>query len=143
MSESYEISDDPNRLDFAVIHGFLRSSYWAREIPREVVERAIQNSLCVGAFCAGRQVGFARVVTDYATFGYIADVFVLPEHRGRGVAKLIMQAILDHPRLQGFRRLLLATQDAHRLYEQFGFQPLSHPEYFMTIHHPDVYRRKQ
>ena len=141
MSEPCEISNDANRMDLAVIHEFLRSSYWAREIPREVVERAIRNSLCFGAFCAGRQVGFARVITDYATFGYVADVFVLPEHRGRGVAKRIMQAILDHPRLQGLRRLLLATQDAHGLYAQFGFQPLSHPEHFMTIHHPDVYRR--
>ena len=143
MSEPYEISNDPNQMDVDLIHEFLRNSYWAREIPREVVERAVRNSLCFGAFCAGHQIGFARVVTDYATFGYIADVFVLPEHRGRGVAKLMMKVILQHPRLQGLRRLMLATQDAHGLYAQFGFQPLSHPEYLMTIHHPDVYRRNQ
>jgi GNAT superfamily N-acetyltransferase len=138
--ERYEISTDRGRLDVAVIHDFLRASYWAPDIPRALVERSIENSLCFGAFLAGRQAGFARVITDYATFAYVADVFVLPEHRGRGVSKLIMQAIIDHPDLQGLRRLLLATQDAHGLYAQFGFAPLAQPEYFMTVHKPDVYR---
>lgn len=143
MAEAYEISTDPGRLDMELIHGFLRSSYWAKDIPREVVERAIQYSLCFGAFCAGRQVGFGRVVTDYATFGYVADVFVVPEHRGCGVSKLILRAMLEHPRLQGLRRLLLATKDAHALYARFGFQPLAHPEHFMSIHKPDVYRDRR
>src|SRR5688572_25989694 len=133
MPDEYEISTDAQRLDVGLIHEFLNSSYWARDIPREVVERSIEHSLCFGAFAAGRQVGFGRVVTDLATFGYIADVFVVPEHRGRGVAKLLVRAILEHPKLQGLRRLLLATKDAHGLYAQFGFQPLSNPEHLMTI----------
>ena len=138
-SDQYEISTDHSRLDIAVIHDFLRSSYWAQGISRAVVERSIQHSLCFGAFFSGRQVGFARVVTDYAAFAYVADVFVVPEHRGRGVAKMLMRAIVEHPELQELRRLLLATRDAHGLYAQFGFQPLAHPEHFMTIHKPEVY----
>lgn len=135
----YTISTDPARLDLALIHGFLSESYWARNIPLAVVEKSIRHSLCFGAFKDGRQAGFARVITDYATFGYIADVFVLPEHRGHGVSKKLMSAIRSHPDLQGLRRMVLATQDAHGLYAQFGFQPLSHPEAFMTIHHPGIY----
>jgi GNAT superfamily N-acetyltransferase len=137
----YEISTDNERLDIDLIHEFLRSSYWAKDIPREVVEKAIEHSLCFGAFCAGRQIGFGRVVTDFATFGYVADVFVIPEHRGQGVSKLILRAMLDHTRLQGLRRLLLATRDAHSLYAQFGFAPVAHPEHLMTIHNPDVYKK--
>ena len=136
----YEISTERSRLDLALIHDYLGSSYWAQGIPRAVVERSIQHSLCFGAYLDGRQTGFARVVTDFATFAYVADVFVVPEHRGRGISKLLLRAILEHPELQGLRRFLLATQDAHGLYEQFGFQPLAHPEYFMTVHKPDVYR---
>ncbi len=105
-----------------------------------MVERSIQHSLCFAAYLDGRQIGFARVVTDYATFAYVADVFVVPEHRGRGISKLLLRAILEHPELQGLRRFLLATHDAHGLYAQFGFQPLAHPEHFMTVHKPDVYR---
>jgi len=137
----YEVSTDLKRLDIAMIHEFLRTSYWAQGIQRAVVERAIKHSLCFGAFHSGRQVGFARVVTDFATIAYVADLFVLTEHRGRGVAKLIMRDILAHPDLQGLRRLLLATKDAHSLYAKFGFRALAHPEDFMTIHHPEVYRR--
>src|SRR5882724_6714159 len=138
--DQYEISTDRNHLDIAVIHDFLRSSYWAQGISRALVERSVQNSLCFGAYFGGQQVGFARVITDFAAFAYVADVFVVPEHRGRGVAKILMRAIVEHPELQGLRRLLLATRDAHGLYAQFGFQPLTHPEDFMTIHRPDVYR---
>ena len=136
----YEISTERGRLDLALIHDCLGSSYWAQGIPRAVVERSIQHSLCFGAYLDGRQTGFARVVTDYATFAYVADVFVVPEHRGRGISKLLLRAILEHPELQGLRRFLLATHDAHGLYAQFGFQPLAHPEHFMTVHKPDVYR---
>ena len=139
-SGQYEISTERSRLDVALIHDYLRSSYWAQDIPRAVVERSIQHSLCFGAFLDGRQTAFARVVTDYATFAYVADVFVVPEHRGRGISKLLLRAILEHPELQGLRRFLLATHDAHGLYAQFGFQPLAHPEHFMTVHKPDVYR---
>src|SRR5450759_492327 len=103
----YDISTDRNRLDVALIHEFLHSSYWVQGIPRAVVERSIQHSLCFGAFFAGRQVGFARVITDFAAIAYVADVFVVPEHRGRGISKLLMRAIVEHPDLQGLRRLLL------------------------------------
>ena len=141
MPDEYEISSDPQRLDLPTIHQFLRTSYWAADIPLDVVERAIRHSLCFGAFVGGnQQVGFARAVTDRATFAYVADVFVLPPHRGRGVAKLLLAAILAHPELGGLRRFLLATKDAHGLYEQVGFRTLPNPEQFMTIHHPDVYR---
>ena len=138
-SDPYEISTDRGRMDVGLIHGFLRSSYWARGIPREVVERSVRNSLCFGAFLGAAQVGFARVVSDFATVAYVGDVFVLPDHRGRGVSKRLMAAVLAHPDLQGLRRLLLATQDAHGLYARFGFGPLAHPEHFMTIHKPDAY----
>jgi len=104
------------------------------------VERSIEHSLCFGAFHGRRQAGFARVITDFATIAYIADVFVVPEHRGRGVSKLLLRAILAHPDLRRLRRLLLATRDAHGLYAQFGFKPLAHPEHFMTIHNPDIHR---
>ena len=136
----YEVSTDRSRLDVALIHDFLRSTYWAQGIPRAVVERSIQHSLCFGAFLGGRQVGFGRVISDFASFAYVADVFVVPEHRGRGISKLLMRAIIEHPDLQGLRRILLATRDAHGLYAQFGFEPLTHPEHFMTLHKPDVYR---
>jgi GNAT superfamily N-acetyltransferase len=138
-SGQYEISTDRGRLDIALIHEFLRSTYWARNIPRDVVERSMRNSLCFGAFQGGQQAGFARVITDFATIGYVVDVFVVPEHRGRGVSKLLMRAIRAHPQLQGLRRFLLATRDAHGLYAQFGFEPLAQPEQFMTIHQPGVY----
>jgi len=136
----YEISTDRSRLDIALIHDYLRSSYWAQGIPRAVVERSIQHSLCFGVFLGGQQVGFARVITDFAAIAYVADVFVVPEHRGRGISKMLMRAILAHPELQGLRRILLATRDAHGLYAQFGFQPLAHPEHFMTVYKPDAYR---
>jgi N-acetylglutamate synthase-like GNAT family acetyltransferase len=136
----YEISTDRSRLDIALIHDFLRSSYWAQGIPRHVVERSIQHSLCFGAFLSGRQVGFARVISDFAAIAHVADVFVVPEHRGRGVSKLLMRAIVEHPELQGLRRFFLATRDAHGLYAQFGFQPLTHPEQYMTLRKIEMYR---
>jgi N-acetylglutamate synthase-like GNAT family acetyltransferase len=138
---SYDISNDPARLDMDLIHGFLDGSYWAKGIPREVVERSLKNSLCFGVYCEGKQMGFARVITDYATFAYVADVFVAPEHRGKGVSKHLMKAILAHPDLQGLRRVLLVTRDAQGLYSQFGFSPLAQPEQYMTIHHPDIYQK--
>src|SRR5436189_3246239 len=106
----FEISTDRSRLDIALLHDFLGSSYWAKGIPRAVVERSIQHSLCFGAFLGGRQVGFARVISDLATIAYVADVFVVPEHRGRGISKLLMRAIIEHPDLQGLRQILLATR---------------------------------
>lgn len=130
----FEISTDRARLDVALIHRYLsEESYWASGIPRERVERAIENSLCFGAFDDGAQVGFARVITDRATFAYLADVFVLPSHRGRGVSKEILAAIRNHPELQGLRRWHLVTRDAHGLYAQHGFRALSAPERHMEI----------
>ncbi len=136
--DRYLITTDKTRLDLRVIHGFLRRSYWAAGIPLEVVERSIRNSLTFGLFCAEEQVGFARVVTDRATFAYLADVFVLEGHRGRGLGGWLMETVLSHPELQGLRRWMLATADAHGLYERYGFTALKAPESFMERHAPDV-----
>jgi GNAT superfamily N-acetyltransferase len=130
----YTISTEKSRLDVGMIHRYLsEESYWARNIPRELVETSIENSLCFGAFEGDRQIGFARVVTDYAVFAYVGDVFVLPSHQGRGVSKQLMKAIREHPRLQRLRRWHLLTRDAHQLYEQAGFRPLKSPEWHMEI----------
>ena len=139
---SYEISADPTRLDIALIHRWLaQESYWSKNIPRTTVERAIAGSLNFAAFHATEgQVAFARVVTDRATFAYLADVFVLEPHRGRGLSKRLMQAITDHPELQGLRRWLLATRDAHSLYAQFGFNPAK-AGILMERVDPDIYTR--
>ena len=135
----YEITSDKTRLDIAAVHDFLSHSYWSPGIPRATVERAIANSLCFAVLHAGRQVGFARVVTDKATFAYLADVYILSEHRGKGLSKRLMEEVSKHPDLQGLRRMLLATRDAHGLYAQFGFKPLAAPERIMEIHNPNVY----
>jgi GNAT superfamily N-acetyltransferase len=124
--DGYEISTERARLDLAVIHTYLeQSSYWAAGIPLPTLRRAIQNSLPFGIYEGRALVGFARVITDYATFAYVGDVFVLEEHRGKGLSKWLMQVIVDDPRLSGFRRWMLATRDAHGLYAQSGFVPLS------------------
>lgn len=141
MMQGYDISLDPARLQLDVIHGFISQTYWARDIPRETMARAIANSVCVGAYRDGAQVGFARVVTDRATFAYLADVFVLPDHGGQGLAKAMVRALHDHPELQGLRRWILATSDAHGVYAALGWQPIVQPELFMQRHDPDVYRR--
>lgn len=133
MSSSLEITTDPSRFDLDVIHGFLSRSYWSPAIPRELVARAIEGSLAFAALENGRQIGFARVITDRATFAYLADVFVLEEFRGGGVASKIMEAIVAHPDLQGLRRWMLVTRDAHPLYEKFGFRPLASPERVMEL----------
>jgi len=128
----YVISTDPARLDIAMIHKYLSgSAYWAMGRPLEVVRRSIQNSLPFGVYCGPVQIGFARVITDYATFAWLADVFVLPEFRGHGLGKWLIGVIVAHPRLPGLRRWVLATQDAHGLYAQYGFTPLHIPELFM------------
>jgi len=124
----YTIDTDKARLDIDLIHGYLaREAYWTKNIPKPLLVRAIEHSLCFGAYDERQQVGFARVISDFAVFAYIGDVFVLPEHRGRGVSKRIMQAIMEHPSLQGLRRWSLVTRDAHGLYRQFGFQELADP----------------
>lgn len=129
-----EIVTERSRMDVEAIHRFLsEESYWAKGIARAVVERSIEHSHCFGAFDGAIQVGFARVITDYATFAYLADVYVLPSHRGRGIAKQIMRAVRSHPALQGLRRWHLVTRDAQALYAQFGFAPLETPERHMAI----------
>ncbi len=136
---NYRVTSDPRDIDVAAAHEFLRSSYWSPGVPRAMLERALANSLCFAIFCDESQVGFARVVTDKATFAYLADVYVLEEHRGKGLSKRLMEAVRAHPDLQGLRRMMLATRDAHGLYSQFGFKPLSAPERFMEIHAPNAY----
>src|ERR1700683_3137902 len=119
------VSTDRARLDLDVVHGFLTNCYWARGIPREVVARSIEHSLCFGIYeDGGAQVGFARVVSDFATVAYLGDVFVLESHRGRGLSKWLMECIVGHPLLQNLRRWILLTRDAHGLFLQFGFTPL-------------------
>jgi GNAT superfamily N-acetyltransferase len=148
----YLITDDPSRLDLDVIHAYLsRESYWAADIPRDIVERSLQNSLCLGAYApgspsagapakAGAQVGLARLVTDYATYAWLCDVFVIESHRRHGLGKALIQAVVSHPRLQNLRRLALATRDAHGLYAQFGFTPLATPQTHMERRNQNIYR---
>jgi GNAT superfamily N-acetyltransferase len=140
MTDSYTISTDKGKINVSYTHQFLSTqSYWAANIPREVVERSIEGSMCFVVLHDGEQVGFARVITDGATFAYLADVFIDPAHRSKGLSKRLMQAIMDHPSLQGLRRFLLATRDAHALYKQFGFTPLPSPDPWMQVHKPDIY----
>ncbi|WP_343520336.1 GNAT family N-acetyltransferase [Sphingomonas sp.] len=141
MTDGYDVGLDPARLQLDVIHGFIAQTYWARDIPRETMARAIANSVCVGAYRGDAQVGFARAVTDRATFAYLADVFVLPEHGGKGLAKAMVLALHEHPELRNLRRWMLATRDAHRVYAALGWAPIADPELFMQRHDPDVYRR--
>lgn len=127
-------------IDFDALHAFLSTSDWSRGIPRETMERSVRGSLpFVLRDAHDKLAGFARVVTDRATFGYIGDLFVLPEHRGKGLSRRLMDAIMSHPELRNFRRWMLATSDAHGLYEKFGFRPLAAPEIFMERHNPDVH----
>jgi GNAT superfamily N-acetyltransferase len=128
-----EISTERAKLDVDVIHGFLARSYWAGGISREKVARSLEGSLCFGLFVDGRQAGFARVISDRTTFAYLCDVFVLEEHRGRGLAKRLIAAVRAHPDLAGLRRFLLATRDAHGLYEPFGFACVTEPRKFMEV----------
>ena len=127
----YTISTERTRIDVDFVHEFLTRSYWAKNISRELTLRSIDHSLPFGLFCGGRQVGFSRVITDYATFGYLGDVFVLEEFRGQGLSKWMMEVVFSHPDLQGFRRWVLLTRDAHGLYKQFGFVPLPSQEWYM------------
>jgi GNAT superfamily N-acetyltransferase len=134
------ISTDRERLSLDVIHGFLTNCYWAKGVPREIVARSIEHALCFGIYDgSGAQVGFARVISDFATVAYVGDVFVLETHRGRGLGKWLMQCIVQHPALQNLRRWILTTRDAHALYSQVGFTPVKAPERFMELHRPNVY----
>ena len=138
----YEISTDRDRIDVELVFDFLsHESYWALGIPRDVVERSIDNSLCFGVYHGDALVGFARIVTDRATFALVADVFILKPHRGQGLSKWLMHDVMNHPALQGLRRLLLLTTDAHELYAQFGFTEIGDVRRFMEVVHPDIYQR--
>jgi GNAT superfamily N-acetyltransferase len=137
----YEISTDPARIDVELVYEFLTNSYWAKGIPLETVRLSIENSIPFGVYHGPQQVGFARVISDCATFAYLADVFVLPTHRGRGLSRWLMECIVSHPDLRGLRRWMLATRDAHGLYQQYGFSTLKAPEHLMEIHDSDVYKK--
>jgi GNAT superfamily N-acetyltransferase len=131
--DSYVITTDKSALDIELIHRFLTESYWAKGVPKEVVERSIEGSLAFGIYHASRQAGFARAITDFATYAYLADVFVVPAHRGKGLAKWLMECIMSYPGLQNLRRWALVTRDAHDLYGKFGFRGLANPERHMEI----------
>ncbi len=136
------ISTNPARLNIEAIHNYLsQESYWAADIPKEIVVRSIRNSLCFGVYESSRQIGFARVISDFATFAYLADVYILSPYRGRGLAKWLMQCILAHADLQGLRRFNLVTFDAHGLYRQFGFTTPQNPETYMELRRPDIYKK--
>ncbi|AQR74604.1 GNAT family N-acetyltransferase [Sphingomonas sp. LM7] len=138
---NYRISFDPEDQQLDVIHGYLVRSYWAEGIPKDVVARSIAHSLCVGAFDDDEQVGFARVVTDRATLAYLADVFVLEGHRDRGLAQQMLEALEDHPELQGLRRWALFTRDMQPFYAKFGWEAYPHPDRLMVRDDPDIYSR--
>jgi GNAT superfamily N-acetyltransferase len=139
--DGFTISTDPAKLDRGAIHEFLSGSYWATGISREVVDRSIDGSLCFGVYDGDQQLGFARVITDFATFAYLADVYVLESHRRRGLAAWLMESILAHPGLRGLRRWMLVTRDAHPLYRKFGFRELAHPERIMEMTFPGIYEK--
>lgn len=137
IKKGFAISTDKNLLDLDMIYQYLdKDSYWSQGIPIETLKRAIENSLCFGIYHNNTQVGFARVITDKGTFAYLCDVFVLPNYRNLGLSKWLVQTIKDHPELQGLRRWSLATLDAHGLYSQFGFEPITYPERWMQIFTP-------
>jgi GNAT superfamily N-acetyltransferase len=142
---AFTVSTDPARLDLDVVHGYLTRSYWAEGVPRDVVARSIAGALCFGLYDGreplGAQVGFARVITDRATYAYLADVFVLESHRGQGLGVWMMECVMTHPSLQGLRRWSLVTRDAHELYRRFGFTALAAPERYMEKVDLEVYRR--
>jgi GNAT superfamily N-acetyltransferase len=143
QKDEFTISTDPSRLDIPYIHSYLSErSYWAQGIPVETVNASIRGSLCFGVYEGVRQLGFARIVSDKATFAYLADVFIDEAYRGRGLSKWMMEIIIAHPELQGLRRWMLGTHDAHGLYTQFGFQQLDQPERVMHRIFPDIYRKK-
>jgi GNAT superfamily N-acetyltransferase len=140
LRDTYTITTDKDKINLGYTHNYLsKESYWAQHIPLHVVRRSIEGSLCFAVLHEGKQVGFARVITDEATFAYLCDVFIDPGHRGLGLSKWLMQVIIDYPTLQGLRRFLLATRDAHDLYRQYGFTPLTLPDRWMQVHKPDVY----
>lgn len=139
--DGFTVSTDPGRLDLDAIHAFLSTSYWAEGIPREILERALRNSLCFGLYAETSQIGLARVITDAATYAYLCDVYVLPEWRGRGLGAWMMECVMEHPDLQGLRRFSLVTRDAHELYRPFGFTEIASSGRHMEIVRPGLYKQ--
>lgn len=135
----FSISTDEEKLDIKMIHHYLSNSYWAKNIPMETIKKSIEHSLCFGLYFVNKQVGFARVITDYTSFAYLADVFVLESEQGKGLGKWLIKEIMDYPSLQGMRKWLLATEDAHGLYKQYGFSPLKNPDSIMEIRIDNIY----
>ena len=140
-NDNYLISTDKALLDFELIYQFISTSYWAKGIPKDTLEKALDGSLCFGLYDDCKQIGLSRMSTDNATFAYLADVFVLEEYRGKGLSKWMVECVLAHPSLQGLRRIMLATADAHGLYEKYGFTAINMPEMLMQIHRPDAYNK--
>lgn len=139
--DDFLITTDKEKIDALYVHQFLSKSYWAENIPIDIVERSIEGSLCFSVVYLNHQVGFARVITDEATFAYLADVFIDENFRGKGLSKWLMEVIIGYPTLQGLRRFMLATRDAHGLYKQFGFESMKNPDRWMEIHKPNVYKQ--
>ena len=139
--DDFSISTDKEKLAIDFIHGYLRQSYWAENIPLDVVQRSVKGSLCFGVYHGDKQIGFARVITDEATFAYLCDVFIDEGFRGKGLSKWLMETILAYPGLQGLRRFMLATRDAHGLYRQFGFEELTFTDRWMHKHRPNAYKK--
>ncbi|MGJ8669850.1 MAG: GNAT family N-acetyltransferase [Oceanococcus sp.] len=135
----FTVSCDPDKQNLEVIHRFLNQSYWAKGISKQTVKKSLDGALCFALLHERKQVGFARVISDFATIAYLGDIFVLPDHRGQGLSKWLMECVSSHPDLQGLRRWILATANAHGLYEKYGFSTLKKPEIFMERHNPDVY----
>jgi GNAT superfamily N-acetyltransferase len=142
-NDSYSVSTDREKLDLPLIHAFLSAhAYWCLHIPFETFRRSVENSLCFGVYQGDSQVGFARIISDYATVAYLGDVFILPEHRGKGLSKRLIGDIMAHPALQGLRRWILLTRDAQGLYRQFDWRPIANPDLYMEIANPDIYNTK-
>jgi GNAT superfamily N-acetyltransferase len=140
-NNGFSISTDPARLNVDYIHQFLSQTYWAENIPVSIVRKSIEGAICFGVYEGSKQIGFARVITDKATFAYLGDVFIDSAYRGLGLSKWLMEVIIAHPDLQGLRRFMLATRDAHGLYSQFGFTVITNGQNWMQIHTPDVYKK--
>lgn len=138
--DNYLISTDIQKLDLAIIHNFLTNSYWSKGITIEKVKRSIEHSLCFGVYEGTKQIGFARVITDYTIFGYLADVFIIEEYRGNGLSKWLMECVVNHPEIQDLRSWMLATKDAHSLYEKYGFKKIEEPGKYMSKKNPDFYK---
>lgn len=139
--DAFTISTDKTKLDTDFIQQSLAGTYWAEDIPKSIVEKSIEHSLCFGIYEGEKQIGIARMITDKATFAYLCDVFIDEHYRGHGLGKWMMNVIMDHPDLQGLRRFLLATKDAHTLYRKYGFSELTAPERWMEIAHPGIYKK--